>query len=142
MKEGSSQEVRDDAPTLKYVKGTRTKRSVSAQSNKQNPTPKLLSIAPPEEQAGCHENAWTERSAALSIERSFKRLSKIDLRVDRACHERIEFHGGGNEYNGKWSEEETNILVAFARKNIIQEYGIRKRKNEEDLDSAKGLTTL
>lgn len=148
MKEGSSQEVRDDAPTLKYAEGTRTKRNVSAQSNKKNPTPKLSSVAPPEKQAGCHENAWTERSAMLSIERSFKKLSKIDLSVDRAFHERIEFHGGWSEHNGEWSEEETNSLVAFAKNNIIQEYGKRKRKHEEDLDSAlkggnsAGLTML
>jgi hypothetical protein len=137
-KDGSSHEVHDDddtidAPTSKYADG---KKLSTTQPNQENPTPELSSVAPPEDRADRHQDAWSERSAVLSIERSFDRLSKIDLSVDRACHEVTDFHGGWSEYNREWSEEETNVLVAFAKKNIIQGCDNRKRYHEEDHDCA------
>jgi hypothetical protein len=138
-KDSPSQKIHDDddaidTPTSKYAEGTNPS---TTQPKQESPTLEPSSIAPPEERAGCHQDAWSERSAVLSIERSFDRLSKIDLSVDRACDKPIEFISGWSEYDREWSEEGKNVLVDFAKKNIIQGYGDKRRRLEEDQDAKK-----
>jgi hypothetical protein len=93
-----------------------------------------------EESAGYNNDALSERSAALSIKRSFERLSKIDLSVDRTHHEPIVFYSGWGLYDREWSQEEKDDLVAFAKKYIIRGGGDKNEQHDNDGRAKKGRT--
>ncbi|KAL3809102.1 hypothetical protein ACHAXA_008578 [Cyclostephanos tholiformis] len=139
----SIHKVHDDtivAPTSKYADGTELN---TTRAKRKNPTSKSLSVASFAERADCFHRAWSERSAVLSIKRSFDILSKIDLSVDRDSHESIEYNSGWSIYHREWSEEEKDVLVAFAKKNIILGWREKNGQREKDKDRAKkGRMTL
>jgi len=108
-------EDKDATSNSKYADETEW----SARSNQKNSVLESTSsigstsTASSESAGYCHD-ALSERSAASSIKRSFERLSKIDLSVDRIRNDSIEFSGGSGLYDREMSQEETDVLVAFA----------------------------
>jgi len=131
----SIHDVQDATPkalTSKYEEGM---KSSTPRANQRSPTPqeatpiRKTSIASSMERDGCYHDALSERSAALSIKRSFDILSKMDLSVDCARHEPIEvYNGGWILYDREWSQEEKDDLVAFANKYIIRGFGNKNGK--------------
>jgi hypothetical protein len=84
------------------------------------------------ESAGYCHDALSESSVASSIKRSFERLSKIDLSVDRIRHDSMEFSGGSGLYDREWSQEETDVLVAFANEYITRGGGDENGQQDND----------
>ncbi len=112
------------------------KRSIFASTSSCEST----STTSSEESSGYKNDALSERSAALSIKRSFERLSKIDLSVDRTYYVPIEFYSGWGLYDREWSEEEKDVLVAFANKHIIRGGGDKNGQHDNDGRAKKGRT--
>ena len=100
----------------------------------------ITSTTSSEKSDGYKNDALSERSAALSIKRSFERLSKIDLSVDRTHHEPIGFYSGWGLYNREWSQEEKDVLVAFANKYIIRGGGDKNEQHDNDGRAKKERT--
>ena len=113
------------------------KRSILALTSSSSET---TSTTISEESAGYNNDALSE-SAALSIKRSFERLSKVDLSVDRTSHEPIGFCSGWVLYDREWSQEETDVLAAFANNYIIRG-GRDKNGQHDNEDRAKKGRTL
>jgi hypothetical protein len=113
------------------------KRSILALTSSSEST----STTSSEESAGYNNDALSERSTTSSIKRSFERLSKIDLSVDRTRHGPIEFYSGWGLYDREWSQEETDALVAFAHKYIIRGGGDKNGLHDND-GRAKKVRTL
>jgi len=93
------------------------------------------------ESAGYCHDTLSKSSAASSIKRSFERLSKIDFSVDRIRNDSIEFSGGSGLYDREMSQEETDVLVAFANEYIIRGGGDENGQQDNDGSAKKESKT-
>ena len=126
-------EDKDATSNAKYADETEWSARSNQKSSVLESTSSIgsTSTASSESAGYCHD-ALSESSAASSIKRSFERLSKIDLCVDRIRHEPMEYSGGWGLYDREWSEEEKDGLVAFAQKYIIQGGGDMNGQQDYD----------
>ena len=128
-----------EALTLKYEEGTKWNTSRAEQ---RSPTPELISLmASSEKRAGCYSDSLNQQSAAKSIKRSFDILSKIDLSVDHTRHEPNKFYSVWGVCDKEWSEEDKDLLVAFANKYIIRRCVDKNDQHEDNGRSKKEKTT-